>query len=351
MEKLLGGDIPAETKATCDDCAMCDKGPETSVPDGYYFKPDVKCWSYVPYLPNVRIGGVLSDQDPSLATGKERIRQRIQARKAVTPFGMGQPPGYDRKYRKEWATFGRNRSLICPFFVDEGGGKCSVWKYRESTCTTWFCKFVRGKTGHEFWKSLQHLLHWIEKALSRWCAKELKLDSPGLRRVFTGSGKDRGIDGPFRMFQLNEEGNAERHREVWGNWNGREEEFYRESARLAAELSWTQVVEITGQQTAYTAMVVQEAYRKLVSREIPVDIRLGSFRKDPLEPGKWQIITHSPIDPVAMPQDILDLLVRFFDGRSTQEALDTMLEEENTQFSEDLLHQLIDWGILTSQER
>jgi hypothetical protein len=59
-ESFLGGPIPAETDATCQDCAMCPppgKRPAT----GVFFSPDVKCCSYMPTLPNFLVGRMLGN--------------------------------------------------------------------------------------------------------------------------------------------------------------------------------------------------------------------------------------------------------------------------------------------------
>jgi len=78
-----------ETRATCDDCAMCDKsGKPSSEGEGLetaFFQPDLKCCTYHPTLPNYLVGAVLSDASPELDGGKRRIRGKIAARIGVTP--------------------------------------------------------------------------------------------------------------------------------------------------------------------------------------------------------------------------------------------------------------------------
>src|SRR5580704_17978080 len=87
-------DRPAieETRATRNDCAMCDKG---SAPAGLAtesFRPDVKCCSYHPTLPNYLVGEALADE--SLAVGRERLRAKIAARIGVTPQWLAAPRKY-----------------------------------------------------------------------------------------------------------------------------------------------------------------------------------------------------------------------------------------------------------------
>ena len=50
FDDLLAGAIPVETRATCNDCAMCDKGAANVKEEltAGFFRPDIKCCSYHP---------------------------------------------------------------------------------------------------------------------------------------------------------------------------------------------------------------------------------------------------------------------------------------------------------------
>src|SRR5450631_4114901 len=94
-----------EDKATCSDCAMCDKSSSNGggsrsagTGDGVsYFRPDTKCCTFQPHLPNYLVGALLRDADPALAEGQRRIRARIAQRVGVTP---------------QWLAPGRKFSLL-----------------------------------------------------------------------------------------------------------------------------------------------------------------------------------------------------------------------------------------------
>jgi hypothetical protein len=132
MDALLAGTIPSETEATCDDCAMCAAGGAQRG-DAYFFRPDVKCCSFVPNLPNFLVGRILADADPHLAAGRASVEARSEAGMAVTPLGLGQPPAYRVLYdRGAPAAFGRSRTLRCPHFLDDGVGRCAIWRHRNS---------------------------------------------------------------------------------------------------------------------------------------------------------------------------------------------------------------------------
>ncbi len=138
MDELLAGPIPPETDATCEDCAMAPKEGEPPPSDGTFFDRNVKCCGYVPELPNFLVGRILADDNPDMATGQATTRQRIQARFAVTPLGLGQPPIYALLYQHSGAAFGQSRTMRCPHYVEEKWGICSIWRHRNSVCVTYF---------------------------------------------------------------------------------------------------------------------------------------------------------------------------------------------------------------------
>ncbi|MCI0612566.1 hypothetical protein L0244_06210, partial [bacterium] len=119
--------IPIETYATCNDCAMCLKPGEAAVSGVAYFKPNVKCCSYFPRLPNYLVGGLLSDNNPAMDEGRKRIREKIRNRIGITPQAVDVPKKYNVLLKSGGIkSFGKNSSLICPYFVAEGG-LCSIW--------------------------------------------------------------------------------------------------------------------------------------------------------------------------------------------------------------------------------
>ena len=71
---------PEEKKATCDACAMCPPAGEPTVEGVVYFRPDAKCCTFTPRLPNYLVGAILSDPNPAMAEGRRRVRARIAQR-------------------------------------------------------------------------------------------------------------------------------------------------------------------------------------------------------------------------------------------------------------------------------
>ena len=80
-----------ETRATCSDCAMCDKaGPAEAVAPvgGGFFRPEVKCCSYHPTLPNFLAGAALQDASSGGAEGR---RGTGKLRKETTGTVVSRP--------------------------------------------------------------------------------------------------------------------------------------------------------------------------------------------------------------------------------------------------------------------
>ena len=95
-----------------------------------------------------------------MAAGRATLETRLASRVAVTPIGVGRSPTFQVLYDHvgEATGFGRSRSIRCPHYLEEGCGLCGIWRHRESTCATWFCKHVRGGVGKRFWGTIQQLL-------------------------------------------------------------------------------------------------------------------------------------------------------------------------------------------------
>src|SRR5262245_42546607 len=70
---LLAAPIPEETIATCDNCVMCK--PDAVTP--LVFRPEVKCCTYLPQLPNFIVGRILTDDRPSNSDGRATVVERI----------------------------------------------------------------------------------------------------------------------------------------------------------------------------------------------------------------------------------------------------------------------------------
>jgi Fe-S-cluster containining protein len=344
-DEVLGGPIPPELEATCDDCAMCGSGEELPKASVYFFEPSIKCCSYVPELPNYVVGGILVDDDPAMDEGRRTLEARLAEGVAITPLGLGRHPTFQILYNHFTASqaFGRSRSIRCPHYL-EATGRCSIWRHREAVCTTWFCKHNRGAVGSRFWVALHQLLASIELELQRWCVVTLDLGAPALRRLFALSLTADQRD-PIKAGDLDGVPDPAVHQANWGNWAGREREFYAESARLVGELSWDQVLQIGGIGLEITGRLMRDAYAALMDETVPERVRAGTFELRRAGTDYSRVATYSPNDPVDVPKAALDVL-HYFDGRPTRQVLETITMERGIEIDLSLVRRLVDFGVL-----
>ena len=151
LPEFLNHQIPEETKATCSSCAMCESNCQTStVPysnaaansaaDGpRFFSSDTKCCTYHPNLPNFLVGAILAQcilpgTNNSAHEGQLRIGKKIVEKIGVTPYGINAPAKYNFLYQNSRDFFGRSKGMLCPYYIDQEGGLCSIWAHRDAVC-------------------------------------------------------------------------------------------------------------------------------------------------------------------------------------------------------------------------
>ena len=349
MAELLAGPIAEETEATCSDCAMCDKGAKPASASEFFYDPRTKCCTYVPGLANFLVGRILADDDPAFARGRASVNARLQAAVAVTPLGLGQPPTFTFLYDKTApGSFGHSRTLRCPHYLEDEGGKCGVWRHRASVCTTWFCKYVRGAVGQAFWQALHRLLTSVEQSLSRWCVLRLDVGPDALDKLFPMPRQAGKAD---LMDWRNLDGTVDPavYRALWGRWLGREPEFYEECGRLVDSLKWPDVVAIGGPDIQIYARIVREAHIRLLSDETPARVKIGQFTLLSADHASSCVCGYNGSDPLDLPRALMDVLPHF-DGRPTSEALASIRAEAGIALDPALVRKLVDFEILVPCE-
>lgn len=337
MDELLAAPIPPEEQATCSDCAMCPTGGQT-VRGLATFDPGIKCCTFIPELWNFLVGRVLADEDPAAAEGRATVIARLESGRMVTPLGLGKSPAHRTLYREGGAAeFGRTKTYRCPHYLADG--RCGVWRHRESTCATWFCKYERGAVGMTFWKSLHGLLALVERSLSMWCLLELDLGAEALGALCPPP----GVEAPAP--NLEGEYAPAARATLWGDWAGRERELYLACAKKVDALGWADVLRLCGPDVRVAAALVQEHHRALVSDALPERVAPGTWQM--LEPGAQRslLVTYNPLDPIAVPSVLLRLLPRF-DGRPIGEVLEEIAREERINVTPSLVRRLVDYKVL-----
>jgi hypothetical protein len=329
--EFLSGAIPAETAATCSDCAMLPGERESARPAAApFFNPETKCCTYLPVLPNFLVGRMLADVSPEFTRGRASLEARLSARVAVSSLGIGRDAAYDLLYvTRGRSLFGRARSMRCPHYLDEGGGQCGIWRHRAAVCATWFCKYVRGAVGQRFWQALHRLLSAVEGDLSMWCARQLGVDA----------GADRaGVA-------------ADEPRRVFGDWSGREREFFQECARLVEALGWRDVERICGPEVRALTTLTREAFDSLRSPATRPRLRVGAFRV--IDPRRHSSIVegYDGGDRIELPTRVLSALHHFEGSVSTAQALRKIRAETGLAIAPDLVRLLVDFEILVAADR
>lgn len=219
--------VPEESLATCHSCAMTAPGvlPERT-PEGL-FRPDIKCCSFHPNLPNFLVGAILADDSEEMREGRERVRARLTSRMGVGPVWLAAPRKYTLLFLASRKTsFGRSLVLRCPYF-NPATTNCSIWRHRDSVCTTFFCKYVAGAAGDTMWRAIESVLRLFERRLAEHAAHVLgapiPTTSPGLDTLTPEELEDRAPD-------------SSTYRETWGEWTGREEIYYRACRDIVAAM-------------------------------------------------------------------------------------------------------------------
>ncbi|HEX9818934.1 MAG TPA: hypothetical protein VGD07_04900 [Methylomirabilota bacterium] len=350
IEALVGGAIPAESEATCDRCAMLAPPPTPAagrdrhpVAGGeLFFDPRIKCCTYVPALPNFLVGRILLDRAPESAAGRASVEARIAAGVGVTPAGLAQPPAYGLLYRNAADAFGRSVAMRCPHYRPDTG-TCGIWRHRQSACTTWFCKYVRGTVGHRFWTALRHLLEAVERSLVAHCVLQLNPGVGALERIVVPPDRDTGP----RLSAADLDGvpDAGRHRAAWGRYAGREREFYAASARLVERFSWSDVTRVGGAEIELAAALVKETCRALRSEALPARLRVGPVQIAPLGPDRLRVTAYRAYDPLVIPRTLGDVL-HHFDGRPTRSALAAIAAESGLEVDRAVVRRLVDFEVL-----
>jgi hypothetical protein len=162
----------------------------------------------------------------------------------------------------------------------------------------------------------------------------------GLAEIYSMSGQSAPD-----VAELGGEINWGMYRKIWGDWAGREAEFYRACARLVNPLTWEQVEQISGPRVRILAQMLGDAYKHMESKALPERLRLGKIHFTGVETGGFRIVGYNGYDPLLMPEK-LAMTLKYFDGRPTEEVLEAILTKENIRLNINLVRKMVDFGIL-----
>lgn len=335
---------PNEPHATCDDCAMCkdedpnaDKIKMTALEKSQTFRPDAKCCTYHPTLPNFYVGELLADKDPANDEGRKRVRQKLGERHGVSPFWLRG----SRKTRvllsaSRFQGFGKSKALLCPFYTDDH--RCSIWPFREAVCSTWYCKHEKGATGRFMWMALKDWLIHIERRLVGWATNEV---DPTLA--------DDPMNGA-RMSLNDIEGKPpsdEEYATMWKDWRGREEELYVATYEKVQSLPPQKALEImldpVGRQLLTRVADTHDGVTagRLSERLVPASVL---WRKK-YEKGD-RIVSYSNFDAQFINTAVMRLLEQFDENETVDELINRMRRDHGMDVPRALIQRLQDFEVL-----
>ncbi len=215
-EEFLHFKFPEERFANCSKCPMV-------VSDG--FNPVYKCCTHIPRVPNFLLGLALLDPNSS------PLIEKMIENGFATPEGTVVTPGQARAALAQNAAgnFGKKLDARCDF-LDTKSGRCGIYLYRNSVCSTFFCKSDLDSAGVEFWERVQGMAGQIETALSQWAMDQVGIDVVPYFKRF-----DELSHGMIENKQSSWNWSEHDRNVLWGEWYGREKEFYIKCAELLKE--------------------------------------------------------------------------------------------------------------------
>jgi Fe-S-cluster containining protein len=327
LPPFFARDAIREERATCRSCAMCD--PSGGDGDGVtYFRPDAKCCTYQPFLPNFLAGGVLRDESPALAEGARRVRERIARRIGVTPRWLG--PG--RKYSllleaSRVSSFGRSTTLRCSFYEPEGGS-CTIWKHRNSVCSTFFCKHVSGADGKVFWVALESWLAYVEQRLAAFAVETL---APELREPEIARGLLTREDLEDRPPSETD------YASYWGPWVGREADFYMRCHELTTSLDRATFERLIGDGGSELLADVEAKHAIVVAPRLAERLALNPELEVRTVEGGVIVVSYSRYEPMLLSDALHEVLRQFSARERVVDVLARLKREHDVELPEGLL--------------
>jgi len=345
LPRFFENTIPDETAATCEDCAM-GKGKGPGFPGGVYFSKDSKCCTHYPNLPNYLVGALLSNSSSALEEGRSRIRKTIKSHIGITPYGILRPKKYLLLLKNtEKGFFGRSKSLICPFY-DKKKRKCTIRPFWDATCNTWFCKYTAGEDGREFWLALKRYLNFVEKTLVQYTLYKMGWNP---QKIIL----PESPNGPLTLQEVDDQSpDPETYQDLWKDWVGREEDFYKETFHLISTLTPKEFVNISGISQKIFLEEVKIKQKTLLNPKLPKILKRNpKLQVEKNRDDSYFLIGYSSLDPMEVSKRVYDLL-DYFDGRKTnQEVYRLIRNNMGIAMEKDLLTSLYQFRILVGNEK
>jgi Fe-S-cluster containining protein len=286
--EICGRPSPIEARSTCERCAMRPGAPDLP-PEGPY-SASLRCCTYHPHLAPHFVGGIL---ERGTARGRDLVRARIAGRFGVTPLGLGHSEAYAEAWRtvgSQPGAFGRRAEIRCPFY---DGERCAIWEHRGPVCAAFHCKLDRGALGASLWSLLTAAFNAVERALARWLLARQALDASACDAL------------------LHSPADAALSARAWGPFDGREEEYFCEAARLIEPLLWAEVEAISRGELTGLSDALRATVARLHDGALPDRVRWGQLLHHPGGNGTVRLQHPSaPLDLLELPAALAERLSR-----------------------------------------
>ncbi|MCI0616393.1 hypothetical protein L0244_25710, partial [bacterium] len=201
-------------------------------------------------------------------------------------------------------------------------GLCSIWQFRDSMCSTYFCKPVAGKQGLRFWNVLHNYLNQVQDTLSWYALDSLNCD---IQLIWDYMNSRQGDDlTPEDLDEIPPD--EQTYRNLWRDWFGREEDFYRECYRLVEALTKEEFDRQSGINQRIFLKRLQNAQNDVVHPKIPPVLRKNPELKAFETPdGKVTVLTNIGFYSI---QKTLFEVLGWFDGVKTTADIQKMVYEK-----------------------
>lgn len=327
----------AEPKSTCGDCVMC-AGVDRSG-SSVTFSPDMKCCTYVPYLANFVAGRSL------LGPGRASVEARIARKSGVTPLALGMSHADIQRVAAERSQFGRSPAVVCPHFDQETKG-CGIWETRNAVCSTWFCKHERGAVSFRFWQAVRDLLMAAEERVSHYCLTQGGLPAEQISAVLAYRAGIQAAVGRANAGETVPDVAvgvaASGYETLWGEWAGREEDWFRATADIAASMETGEFIALMAD-VPELSQAVADSWRDLNTHEVPDRLRFNPGDGSAATPEVLRLVGYSPFDPLVLPANLFAELRRL-DGRPIA-AVRADSDEAENRLDDNLLELLHDFEV------
>lgn len=226
-----------------------------------FFRADLKCCTYHPFMPNFAVGALLADTTEELAPGRQRMRSRLAMAHGVGPQGVEMHGSYRRLSEGAGGgMFGLEPGLLCPYY-DASGQRCSIWSLREAACSTYHCKFRRGQDGARFWEALRDYLLELRDALVAHVLLELDW------------APDRVVRRSAIRFEDDADESTAHRQRLWGEWYGREQQLYLRCHDIVRGLGPGDAEVLGGVRLRARARVLERAQHRAFDAELPARLQ------------------------------------------------------------------------------